>query len=124
MASDHPTPDLATHPADPYGAPRIIYILYLVGIVIPLVALAGLVYAYIAKGKDAGADTHLSFQIRMFWWGLLIMILGGALSVLLVGYLLLLAWVVWILTRCITGLQLANERRPISEIGTMGFVAR
>lgn len=115
---------ISTQSQDAFGAPKIIYILYLVGLVLPIVALGGLVYAYLSRGKDADADTHLTFQIRMFWWGLLIAIVGTALSVVLIGWAVLLAWIVWVLTRCITGLKLASASQPITEVGPLGFTAR
>lgn len=107
-----------------FTAPKIIYVCYLIGFVFPLAALGGLVYAYIARGENADVDTHLTFQIRTFWFGLLASVIGGLLSIVLIGWILIIAWVVWTLTRCITGLQLASRNQRISEVGPMGFLAK
>ncbi|CCG09452.1 Putative uncharacterized protein [Pararhodospirillum photometricum DSM 122] len=57
----------------------------------------------------------MDFQIRTFWYGLLIMVIGGALSLVLIGYAVLLFWLVWLIVRCVKGLLLLNENRPIAN---------
>lgn len=106
-----------------YGPPKIIYVAYLIGLVFPLAALGGLVYAYLSRGKDKDVDTHLTFQIRMFWWGLLAGILGSITVFIVIGWFILLAWVVWVLARCITGLQLASQDKPVSDPTTLSLKA-
>ena len=108
---------------NPYQSAFIIYILYAVGFAIILTAIAGLVYAYIERGKDPGLDTHLNFQIRTFWWGLLMLAVGLPLSFFLIGLPILLFWAVWTLVRIITGIQLAQAQRPISGVEIMGLKA-
>ncbi|MEJ6394721.1 hypothetical protein V8J82_15765 [Gymnodinialimonas sp. 2305UL16-5] len=107
----------------PYQSAFIIYILYAVGFALALTALAGVVYAYIERGKDPGLDTHLSFQIRTFWWGLLMLAVGVPTSFVLIGLPILLFWAVWTLVRIITGIQLAHAQRPISGVEMLGMKA-
>ena len=110
-------------PPNPYDPAVIIYITYIVGFFVPIAALGGLVYAYIERGRSPELDTHLTFQIRTFWWGCLWLLIGIVLSLVVIGFLVLIAWVVWTAIRIITGLQLANRRAPISAVETWGMKA-
>ena len=106
------------------GTANIIYILYLVGFVIPLTALVGLIMAYMNRGGgNEGADTHFTFQIRTFWIGFLMMLVGVVLSFVLIGYLVLLLWFVWTLIRVITGMQKLGRREPVANPKGWGFTA-
>jgi len=106
------------------GSANLVYILYLVGLVIGISALVGVVLAYINKGKyGAGVDSHLDFQIRTFWLGLVALIAGAVLSIILVGYLIILAWVIWVIIRCITGMQKLGAGEPVSDPKSLGFKA-
>lgn len=107
-----------------YQAPKIVYICYLIGLVFPLVALGGVIYACIANVSDPGARSHLSFQVRTFLWGLVLSFVGAILTFALIGWFFLIALWIWILTRCITGLQLAGASKPISKLGSLGFIAK
>lgn len=85
---------------------NLVYILYLVGLVIGLAGIAGVVVAYV--NKDDAEDwvrSHYQFQIRTFWIGALIILIGGLTAMILVGYLILLAWLVWVLIRVIKGMK-------------------
>lgn len=101
----------------------IIYALYGAGIIVPFAALAGLIYAYVERGKDPVLDSHLSFQIATFWWGLLMMVVGFVLAFVLVGFLIWAFWIVWLIVRLITGFQLAQANQPISGVETFGLKA-
>jgi uncharacterized membrane protein len=102
--------EVADRPATPETA-KIIYILYLVGLVVGLTALVGLIMAYV--NKDAAPDwlkTHYEFQIRTFWIGLLYTVISGLLCLVLIGFVLILLWYVWVIIRCVKGLS-ALERK-------------
>jgi hypothetical protein len=60
------------------SAANIDYVLYIVGFFIPLVALVGVIMAYINRG-DANDiyRTQFNFQIRLFWRGILFWVAGG-----------------------------------------------
>lgn len=101
----------------------IVYALYGAGIIVPFAALAGLIYAYVERGKDPVLDSHLSFQIATFWWGLLMMVVGFVLAFVLVGFAIWAFWFVWLIVRLITGFQLAQANQPISGVETFGLKA-
>ncbi|MGM0586381.1 MAG: DUF4870 family protein [Pseudomonadota bacterium] len=122
-----------TDPAAPPAAPerpkdrdaaKLVYILYFVGFFVPLTALAGLILAYVKRGgPDPVAESHYKFQIRSFWMGLLAVVVGGALAFVLIGYLVLLAWIVWALFRFITGLLKLLDGLPVADPMSWGLRA-
>ena len=92
----------------------LVYILYLVGFATGISALAGVIIAHIKSGEVSEVtQTHLDYQIRTFWIGLLMIIAGTMLSFIGIGVLILLWWVVWTLIRCIIGIIAIGDNRPI-----------
>lgn len=108
------------HPLQPA---IIVYALFGAGLFIPFTALAGVVYAYVERGKDPVLDSHLTFLIRTFWWGLLMAVVGFVLLFVLVGGLVLAFWVVWLIVRLITGFQLTQANQPVRGVTTFGLKA-
>ena len=95
---------------------QVIYALYLLSFVIGVTALIGIVIAYINRGKASGwIETHYTWAIRTFWIGLL----GGFVSLLLmivgIGFLLALAVAIWVIVRCIVGLQAVGRGEAIKN---------
>lgn len=88
------------------STPKLIYILFLANIIIPFLGLIGVVIAYINKA-DAPEflQTHYQFQIRTFWIGILYFFIGAVLTLVLIGYLIILFTVVWIIIRCVKGMK-------------------
>jgi uncharacterized membrane protein len=83
------------------------YICYILGFFFPLAALAGVILAYINRGKDVPPyiRSHFDYGIRTFWWGLAMVVAGIVLSLILVGYLILLAYAVWTIIRIVKGMS-------------------
>ncbi len=93
------------------GSAKAIYILYLVGIVFGITAIVGVIMAYINRGEAPDwLKTHYQFQIRTFWIGALYMLISLILMFVVVGYLVFLFWLVWLIVRCIKGLQLIGKK--------------
>jgi uncharacterized membrane protein len=88
------------------GSARLVYILYLVGIVLGITGIVGVVMAYINR-SDAPEwlQSHYQFQIRTFWIGGLYILIGAILMFVLVGYLVFLFWMVWLIIRCVKGMK-------------------
>lgn len=94
----------------------VIYVLYLLGYFTGVSALAGVIIAHIQKGSSSGyISTHYEFQIWTFWMGLAYLIVGGVLTMVLVGYVILGWWILWSLIRTIKGLLAINKRQPIGN---------
>ncbi len=93
---------------------KLVYILYFIGFIVGITTLAGVIVAYLKRGEAApDAATHLTFLIRTFWIGLLFSVIGAVTTFLIIGFLILLATVVWMLIRLIKGFMLAGEGKPI-----------
>ena len=110
-------------PRNPYEPAIICYAIFAGSFLIVFAAIAGVIYAYIEKGKDPMVDTHLDFMLQTFWIGLIMMIVGIVLMFFAIGFLVLLAWFVWVVVRMITGFQLANRREPIRGTEMFGLKA-
>ena len=92
---------------------NVIYVLYLLALISGVTALIGVIMAYVYK--DDGPEwlrSHYELQIRTFWMGLLIGVIGGVLTMVLIGVVVLLALAVWWIIRCVKGLRYAGERAP------------
>jgi uncharacterized membrane protein len=95
---------------------QVIYILYLASFVLGITALVGLVLAYINRGKAGGwIESHYTYLIRTFWIALLYGFVSVILMLVLVGVLLAFATAVWVIVRCVIGLQAVGRGEPIKN---------
>lgn len=94
---------------------QIIYILQLVSLVFGITAIIGVVMNYVKLSEVRGTflESHFRWQIRTFWFILLWTIIGGILSMVVVGFLILLAAAVWYIYRAIKGINALNGNRPM-----------
>ncbi len=98
------------------GSAKLVYILYLVSIIIGPTGIVGLVIAYINRGSaPIWLQSHYQFQIRTFWIGMLYGFIGALLTQVLVGWLVLLFTLVWLVVRCVKGLQALDQEEAISD---------
>lgn len=94
----------------------IVYVLYFVGYFIGISWIIGVIIAHVQAGSaDALLASHYRFQIRTFWIGLLYIVVGIVLTFVLIGYLVLLWWLIWSLIRNVKGILALNENRPIGD---------
>ena len=114
-----------TPPASRLMPAKIVYGLYVLGYFLGgIPTLAGLIYAYLARGTDADLDSHLTFQIRTFWISLLVGLVGIVLFFAFgLGVLVLIALTVWNLTRVISGFMLALSEQPVRGTKYLGLAA-
>jgi len=85
---------------------KIVYVLYLVGLLTAITAIVGVVMAYVnrADAPQWIAD-HFTYQIRTFWIGMVYSLTGTLLTGIGIGYLILLLFAIWLIVRCVKGLQ-------------------
>ncbi|WCQ98059.1 DUF4870 family protein [Paracoccus aestuarii] len=102
---------------------KIVYGLYAIGYLVAITALAGLVYAYFSRGRDAVLDSHLTFQIRTFWISLAIALLAAVTMLIGIGVLIWAFLTVWGLVRVISGFLLANDGKPVTGTRYLGMMA-
>jgi uncharacterized membrane protein len=101
---------------------KIIYILYLVSLATGITAVVGVVLAYVKRDEASQwLQTHYRFQIRTFWIGLLYCVLGVILSMVLIGFLVLLFLAVWLIIRVIKGFKHLERREPVPNYDTWMF---
>lgn len=95
------------------STPKVIYILYLVGVLLPVMTIIGVIVAYVFRG-DASAtmQSHYTFLIRTFWISLVLQIIGWLTLVFGIGWLVLLVWLIWLIVRCIKGLRVVSKNLP------------
>ena len=100
--------------------PIAVYILYLLGLLNGVTVLIGVIMAYALKDRASELHrTHYVFQIRTFWIGLVVGVIGGVIAAagfpllwlfgvgallwILSGIIFAALWV-WFLLRCVLGL--------------------
>ena len=102
---------------------HVTYALYAIGLLTAgLVAVAGLVVAYIKRDDVSGTylRTHYDWLIKSFWWSLLWISLVWIFVFFTIGIGLLVAWIPWGIVwiwgayRIIKGWLRLNEKREIS----------
>ncbi|RUR39162.1 DUF4870 family protein [Vreelandella populi] len=95
------------------------YVLYLASFVVGFTSVIGVIIAYMYQGKGpAWLDEHYRYQIRTFWIGLLYGIIASVLTLVLIGFPLLLALAVWFIVRCVKGFKGLQEKRAPSNVGS------
>lgn len=95
----------------------IAYGLYAAAIIVSPAAIAGVIYAYLARRDVHGSylEGHLTWLIRTFWMSLLLGLVGVLLTLIFVGWLLLLAIGLWYIYRVVKGFVLFNDGREIED---------
>ena len=98
------------------GTAKIIYILYLVSLLLGITSIIGVIMAYVNKGSGPDwLESHYRFQIRTFWIGLLIAVIGIVTSAIFIGVLILLFYVVWLIVRCVKGMKFLDLQQPLPD---------
>jgi uncharacterized membrane protein len=96
-----------------------VYLLYLSGLVVPVLPLIVGVLLASNRVKDAPdwLESHYTFQIRTFWIGLAGLGLAGVLLFLPFGLfpLTIVATAVWLVTRCFVGMVRLHRGEPIFD---------
>lgn len=97
----------------------IVYGLYLLSMLTAGIAMfIGVVVAYVFKNDAELIQSHRQYQIRTFWIGLLYSLVCALTMMFGIGYLLLVAVVIWYVIRCVKGIKLLMEKKPISNAKT------
>lgn len=94
---------------------HIIYGLQAASLVFGITALAAIIMNYIKLDEVKGTwlESHFNWQIRTFWIGLIIAIIGFILVFVLIGFVVLFALAVWLIYRIVKGWLLLSEKKPI-----------
>ena len=94
-----------------------VYALQAASFLIGVTFLVALIISYVKRQDAAGTylESHFTWQIRTFWYGLLWGLLGFITLFVFVGYLILLANTVWILYRVIKGWLRLQESKSVHD---------
>lgn len=98
---------------------KVILLMYILGgigvLTGGLFMLAGLILAYIKKDDLEGTflASHARYYIRTFWYSLLWAVIGAVTALVLVGYIILLANVIWIIYRMLKGFLSLQENKAM-----------
>jgi uncharacterized membrane protein len=97
----------------------LVYILYFVSLAIGITAIIGVIIAYVNRGKAGGyVETHYTWLIRTFWIGLLYACIAALLAFVAIGFLLMIAVLVWAVVRMVMGIQALSRREPVRNPDT------
>jgi uncharacterized membrane protein len=93
----------------------LIYALYALNFVTGFTAIIGVIIAHIKKGEAQGSvcDTHFSYQIRTFWWGLVWALVAAITIFIGIGFVLAFAVSIWFIYRIVKGFLRINDGLPV-----------
>lgn len=112
-----PETNTSTPKGDAKNLTMIIYALQAASFVVGLTFLVAVVMNYIKIDDVKGTwlASHFRWQIRTFWFGLLWMLIGGLLTMIFIGILILLANAVWIIYRIAKGWIYLADNKPMYQ---------
>lgn len=102
----------------------IIYGLYAGSFLLGFTSIVAIILNYVKRGDVAGTflESHFRWQIRTFWISLIVAIIGMVLMLVLIGWFVLVADMIWVIYRLVIGAVKLNEDKPIVE-GKFGLAA-
>jgi uncharacterized membrane protein len=94
----------------------LVYILQAASFLVGVTAIAALILAYIKREEMRGTwlESHINWQIKTFWYGLLGFI-GVLLLVVLIGGFILLATAIWVIFRIVKGWLAYSEGKSVPD---------
>jgi uncharacterized membrane protein len=106
--------DAAQQSRDSRNLVFVAYVLHFLGAVTLLTSIAGLVINYL-KRNDVPPPyaSHHRWMIRTFWWSVIWGLIGSALVYIGIGYLILLAVLIWWFYRLVRGVITMGDNRPM-----------
>ena len=89
------------------------YVLLIASPIFFVTGIIGIVIAYVYRDEaPEWLQSHYTLIIRTFWISLLVGAISAPLVFFIIGYLILLLWLIWFLVRCVRGIRLLNLGRP------------
>jgi uncharacterized membrane protein len=93
----------------------VVYALQAAGFVTGIAWIVAIVIDYVKRDDAKGTwlESHFSWQIRTFWWGLLWGVIGAITTLIVVGFAILFADAIWIIYRIVKGWLNLAEGKPL-----------
>lgn len=94
---------------------NIVYALQALGFLVGISYIAAVIVAYMKQAEARGTwvESHFQWQIMTFWYSLLWGILGAVAMMWMVGFVILIAAMLWIVYRIVVGWVRLSENRPV-----------
>ncbi len=91
------------------------YALYAASLAFVITAVAAIILDYVKRDDARGTwlESHFRWQIQTFWWTLLFGVVGALLLLVLIGWPVLAAGLVWYIYRIVKGWVRLSERRTV-----------
>ena len=95
----------------------VVYAAQAVSFLLIFTLIAGVIVNYVTREQVAGTwiESHYRWQIRTFWWWLLWALVGLALLVVVVGFVIWLVDAIWLIYRIVKGWIRLSEGKPMYE---------
>ena len=105
----------------PKNIAQIVYLCQALSFFFGITAIAGVILNYLKRNEVKGTwlESHFTWQIRTFWISLIASLVGFILIVILIGFLILAATLVWTIYRVIKGYLLLSENKPVENPSTL-----
>ena len=79
-----------------------------------ITALVGVAIAHAKRDElDPLMKSHYDYQIKTFWYGLLMLGIGAITTIILIGWLIIAVWFIWTVFRIVKGLIRLSDNLPI-----------
>ena len=94
----------------------VVYGLQAAGFLVGITWIVAIVVVYVKRDEAKGTwlESHFSWQIRTFWWGLLWAVIGAITFLVVIGWFILAADTIWIIYRIVKGWLYLNDNKPIT----------
>lgn len=93
----------------------ITYILYAASALVGITAIVAIIVNYIKRDETVGTiyESHFTWQIRTFWFGLLWAVVGAITAIVGIGFIVLFADSIWVIYRMVRGILNWNDGKPM-----------
>jgi uncharacterized membrane protein len=94
----------------------VIYGLYALSLFAGVTAIVAIVLNYIKQEEAQGTwlESHFTWQIRTFWWGMLWCVVGAITWFILIGWIVWGVAFVWVIYRIAKGWLNLNDGKPMT----------
>ncbi|WP_280546960.1 MULTISPECIES: hypothetical protein [unclassified Halomonas] len=116
------------------GAAIVVYMLFLGSVLAVVTAPVGVLIAHLKRrGAEPWVQSHLQFQIRTFWlgvlggglfiatWQLLGLVGAPAVAPWALGYIYFTACLIWMVARCGVGISRLTANQPVTNPCSLAF---
>jgi len=89
----------------PKGPATAVYVLYALSFMVGITAVIGVIIAHVKRPDVQGSwlESHFTWQIHTFWWGLLWTVASVLLMMIAIGYFVLFGVAIWYIYRITKG---------------------